>query len=119
MPRWPAVQHVSFPVRDPRRSAAFYRDLLGFQELATTDRIAELIVGETKFVLLRATDFVVPTEAHFGFQETSRTAVDEWGRRIRRSGAVIDFGPGVADWGGYTIYFRDPDGYRIEIWTNR
>ena len=117
MARWPAVQHLSFTVRDPERQRAYYRDFLGFTD-GGGDGIAELRAGATKLVLLRADRVAPPDNVHFGFQEPSRTAVDEWGRKARAAGLRIDFGPGVADWGGYVLYFRDPDGYQIEIWTD-
>src|SRR5687768_4752540 len=62
---WPAVQHLGLPVRDPRRSSAFYRDLLGFRELQANDHIAELTMGETRLVLLRAEEPVAPRDMHF------------------------------------------------------
>lgn len=119
MGRWPAVQHLSFPVRDVARSTAFYRDLLGFQELHVADDIAELVMGETKLVLLRARDDLgAPKDLHFGFHEASRTDVDDWGRRARARGTTIESGPGRAGWGGYVLHLRDPDGYLIEIWAD-
>ncbi len=117
MARWPAVQHLSFPVSDVRRASAFYRDLLGFREIHASDGIAELLMGETKLVLLKGTP-ETPKALHFGFREGSRTGVDEWARKARKAGARIEFGPGVAEWGGYVLYLRDPDGYQIEIWAD-
>ena len=118
MSPWPAVQHLSFPVRDVTRAAAFYRDLLGFRELRTSDQISELVMGETKLVLLKATDDVAaPKDLHFGFGESSRADVDEWARRAKTAGARVESGPGTTDWGGYVLYLRDPDGYLIEIWA--
>ncbi len=116
---WPAVQHLSFPVKDVRRAAAFYRDLLGFRELHTSDEIAELTMGETKLVLLRSSgDVAAPKDLHFGFREPSRDAVEEWGRKARDAGALVEFGPATAEWGGYVLHLRDVDGYLIEIWTD-
>lgn len=112
------MQHLSFPVRDVRRSAAFYRDLLGFDALREPDeRIAELTMGETKLVLLKGAGVAAPRELHFGFGEGSREAVDEWARKARGAGATIESGPATTEWGGYVLYLRDPDGYLIEIWA--
>jgi len=108
---------LSLTVRDPERSRAFYRDFLGFDDLGGHD-VAELSIGETKLVLLPGRDVSPPQDIHFGFGESSRSAVDEWARKARAAGLVIDSGPGTAEWGGYVIYFRDPDGYQIEIWTD-
>src|SRR2546428_2669105 len=116
---WPCVQHLSFPVRDVDRSRRFYRDFLGFADLgAAGPEIAELVIGGTKLVLLRAAHVEVPGALHFGFREPTRQAVDEWGGRARAANLEIEFGPAVAEWGGYVLYFRDPDGYQIEIWTD-
>lgn len=116
---WPAVQHLSFPVRDVRRSAAFYRDLLGFRELHASDAIAELLMGETKLVLLRASGAVTPPHGlHFGFHEDEPAGVDDWARKAKEAGAAVESGPARADWGGYVLYVRDPDGYLIEIWAD-
>jgi catechol 2,3-dioxygenase-like lactoylglutathione lyase family enzyme len=117
VPRWPAVQHLSLTVRDLDRSRAFYRDFLGFDDLGG-DGVAELRVGGTKLVLLPSQNVAPATGVHFGFQEPSRDAVDEWGRKARARELTVDFGPAVAEWGGYVLYFRDPDGYRIEIWSD-
>jgi catechol 2,3-dioxygenase-like lactoylglutathione lyase family enzyme len=93
MSRWPAVQHLSFPVRDVLRAAAFYRDFLGFSALREPDEhIAELAMGATKLVLLRGRA-EAPKELHFGFAETHE-GVDEWGRRARDAGVTVESGPG-------------------------
>lgn len=107
-------------MRDVRRASAFYRDFLGFSGISEPNEdIAELVMGETKLVLLRSSlEVVAPKELHFGFREGSRSAVDEWGRKARDAGVGIEFGPAQAEWGGYVLYLRDPDGYTIEIWTD-
>jgi catechol 2,3-dioxygenase-like lactoylglutathione lyase family enzyme len=112
------VQHLSFTVRDAERSRAFYRDFLGFEDLGGSGEIAELTIGETKLVLLPAGDRSARGDFHFGFRESDRASIDEWGRKARDAGLAIDFGPAVADWGGYVLYLRDPDGYQIEIWSD-
>jgi catechol 2,3-dioxygenase len=105
-------------VRDVPRASAFYRDLLGFTEIHVDDGIAELIMGETKLVLLRTTaEAAAPEQLHFGFRATDRSDVDDWGRRAQRAGAAIESGPAPAEWGGYAVYLRDPDSYLIEIWA--
>lgn len=119
MARWPAVQHLSFPVRDVRRASAFYRDVLGFRELHSGEGISELTMGETKLVLLKASgEVVAPKDLHFGFHEDSRAGVDEWGRKAREAGLTVESGPETTAWGGYVLYLRDPDGYLIEIWSD-
>lgn len=110
------MQHLSFPVADVPRAAAFYRDFLGFRALREPDEhIAELAMGATKLVLLRGRT-EAPKELHFGFAET-RDGVDEWGRKARAAGVTVESGPGKTEWGGYVLYLRDPDGYLIEIWA--
>ena len=112
------MQHLSFPVRDVRRAAEFYRDFLGFTALREPDEhIAELTMGETKLVLLHGTDFTAPKDLHFGFGEATRAAVDDWGRKARDARVTIESGPAQTEWGGYVLYLRDPDGYLIEIWS--
>lgn len=119
MPKWPAVQHLSFPVGDVARASAFYRDFLGFREHGVSEGIAELTMGATKLVLLRATGPVSPPrDLHFGFEESSAAAVDEWGKKARTAGVHVESGPGRTEWGGYVLYLRDPDGYQIEIWSD-
>lgn len=107
-------------MRDVRGASAFYRDFLGFSGSSTpNDDIAELVMGDTKLVLLRASgDVAAPKDLHFGFCEGSRAGVDEWGRKAREAGVKVESGPAQAEWGGYVLYLRDPDGYLIEIWTD-
>ena len=119
MPQWPAIQHLSFPVSDVRRAATFYRDFLGFTEVHVADGIAELSMGATKLVLLRATEAVsAPAKLHFGFRGANAHEVDEWADRARSAGATIESGPERTEWGGYALYLRDPDGYLIELWAD-
>jgi catechol 2,3-dioxygenase-like lactoylglutathione lyase family enzyme len=117
MSHWPAVQHLSFPVRDVGRAAAFYRDFLGFSALREPDEhIAELAMGATKLVLLRG-EPDAPKDLHFGFAEATRSLVGEWARKAREAGVTIESGPEATEWGGYVLYLRDPDGHLIELWS--
>lgn len=119
MNRFPHVQHLSLPVRDIEGETAFYRDFMGFPVDAASPDFVEIRAGGTLLALAKSDGAVShPEGLHFGFREGSRAAVDDWGRKARERGLRIDFGPAVAEWGGYVVYFRDPEGYQLEIWTD-
>ncbi len=117
MRRFNSIDHLSLPVRDIQGEREFYRDFLGLREGSTRPEYVEFWAGDALLALAKADRGSLPEGLHFGFKEESQEAVDEWGRKALDRGLRITFGPGLTDWGGYAVYFRDPEGFEIEIWT--
>lgn len=123
------ISFVTLAVADLDRTRAFYLDGLGWRaELDVPGEVLMIRVGE-KVVLslwhvdgfegevgpIRRGPGVVPvTLAHNVATEAEVEDILELARGL---GAEVT-GPQRRDWGGYTGYFTDPDGYRWEVAVN-
>ena len=116
------LTHIALSVRDPQRSLAFYRAVLGMVAVyedgafvqAQTPGSRDVIVFERSSRTAGKQGGV----AHFGFRltrpgdiERARQAILAAGGRITSTG---EFVPGEP-----YVFFRDPDGYEVEIWYER
>jgi predicted lactoylglutathione lyase len=123
------ISFVTLAVADLDASRAFYLDGLGWEaELHVPGEVLMLRAGEHLVLSLwserefeaevgpvRRGDGVVPlTLAH---NVATRAEVDEVLTLASRAGAAVS-SPVERDWGGYTGYFADPDGFRWEIAWN-
>ena len=99
------ISFVTLAVADLDRTRAFYVDGLGW-------RPEVFVPGEV--LMIKAGDkLVLSLWSEDGFE----AEVDEILELAVSLGA--ESSPGERrDWGGYTGYFADPDGYRWEIATN-
>ncbi|MCL2795832.1 MAG: VOC family protein [Microbacteriaceae bacterium] len=132
-PRLNRVNLICLGVTDLVRSLAFYRDGLGF-ETPNTDDNPEIVFFDnagTKLELypreLLAADInaetpppTVDTQAAFtgitlAYNAKSEAEVDAVFAKIESLGGTIAKAPERAFWGGYSGYFRDPDGYYWEV----
>ena len=131
----PRVTVITIGVDDLERSLAFYRDGLG---LPTQGIIgAEFEHGAVAFFDLQAGlklaiwsraniayDAGVPpgapstTELTLGHNVASRAEVDKVMEQAEKAGAVIVKPAQDTFWGGYSGYFKDPDGHLWEIVWN-
>jgi catechol 2,3-dioxygenase-like lactoylglutathione lyase family enzyme len=121
---------VTLAVRDLERTRAFYVDGLGWEpELDVPGEVLMVPVGERLVLSLwdraafeaevgepaQSGPGVVPvTLAHNVAHPRDVDAVLE---EARRAGAEV-VAAVVRDWGGYTGYFADPDGFRWEVAWN-
>lgn len=119
--------HVVFYVKDLDRSLAFYRDLLGFQEIgrAFGGAAAALTSGRThhELLLIEAGDASRPPSGrrlglyHIGIKigdslEDLRTAKAE----LERAGVTIT---GMSDHTvSQSLYLTDPDGNEVELYVD-
>jgi catechol 2,3-dioxygenase-like lactoylglutathione lyase family enzyme len=113
------LTHFAIAVRNPRRSFEFYRAILGVVAIYEDDAFIQAQTPGTRDVLVfernpRAAGKVGGV-AHFGFRltrardiERARHAIQSAGGRITDTG---EFVPGEP-----YVFFRDPDGYEVEIW---
>jgi len=119
--------HVVFYVRDLERSLAFYRDLLGFQEVRRifNGMAAALTSGRThhELLLIQVGDAPGPPSGrrrgfyHIGIKVGD--SLDELRaakRELDTSGIVID---GMSDHTvTQSLYLRDPDGNEVELYVD-
>lgn len=132
-PRLNRINLICLGVADLTRSRAFYRDGLGF-ETPNNEDSPEIVFfdnGGTKLELFQrealAADIggdnppatsdpgTVFTGITLAYNAKTREEVDAIFATIESIGGTIAKAPGLVFWGGYSGYFRDPDGYYWEV----
>ena len=112
------LTHIALAVTDPQRSFDFYRRVLG---VVAVYKQADFIQAQTP----GSRDVIVFERgrqagksggiAHFGFRLTKPGDIASARRAIKAAGGTItshgEFVPGEP-----YVFFRDPDGYEVEIW---
>ena len=113
------LTHVALAVRDPHRSFAFYRAVLGVVAVyedeafiqAQTPGTRDVIVFERNVQAAGAPGGV----AHFGFRLTRAADIEQARAAVAGAGGTItetgEFVPGEP-----YVFYHDPDGYLVEIW---
>ena len=114
------LTHLALHVSDLNRSFQFYHDVFGMLAVyrertfiqAQTPGSQDIIVFET------AEGDHIGTSGgikHFGFRLADPRDIDKAARAVEQAGGKIlergEFVPGEP-----YVFFRDPDGYEIEIW---
>lgn len=131
----PRISLVTLGVDDLERALVFYRDGLGLQTQGIIG--TEFEFGAVAFFDLSAglklaiwprasiahdTGLSVgptsSTEFTLGHNVASRAEVDAVLEQARQAGAVIVSPAQEAFWGGYSGYFKDPDGHLWEVAWN-
>ena len=124
----PRITMISLGVEDLDRAIAFYRDGLGLPLRDGPPGIAFFTTGSTWLALYPrdklAEDATVEAEGS-GFRGFSlahnvktRELVDETIHEAEIAGAEIVKQPRDVDWGGYSGYFKDLDGFLWEVAWN-
>ena len=125
----PRISLITLGVADLERSLAFYRDGLGLPVRAeSSSAIVFFDLGSTWLALYPrselAADVGVPP-AGSGFPAITlahnvreREDVDAVLAQASKAGAVIVRPARFTDWGGYSGYFKDPDGFPWEVAWN-
>jgi glyoxylase I family protein len=126
MPNFSKVSHTSFSVRDAERSAAFWRETLGFQDLEAVSgngwHGTVLLHPPTATVLevqqhdANAGDAFDPARTgfdHLGFKVDDPAELDDWQAHFER--LAVDHTPVVQRDYGAVLTFRDPDGIQFEM----
>lgn len=130
MPSVNGILEIALYVDDPQRSARFYQSLFGFSPLVVADRLVALAVREGQVLLLfkKKASLQLSPGAHDGDGQLHvafaivADEVDAWRVRLDECGIVIEEDR-AWERGGYSLYFRDPDGHLVElgspgIWAN-
>lgn len=112
------ISHLNLRVSDLERSAKFYCELFGMKEAFR--EMPSRIFLKTGKDLLTLSRGQVPTRKwgiHFGFEVSDRKQVLLWRKLLKQMGIEIIQERKEESGGG--LYFRDPDGYLIEIYYEK
>ena len=123
------VAVITLGVRDLQRARRFYREGLGWRIQQEEDNWVCFVLGNGSSALALypwedlAKDAEVPPEGS-GFRGVtlahnvrSRERVDQVLGEAERAGGKVVKRPRQTEWGGYSGYFADPEGYLWEVAT--
>ena len=113
------LTHIALPVKNIKRSSAFYHTILGTKEMYRyPDFIQVQTPGSRDIIVFQKQKRKVnriKNDFHFGFRLQKSLSTKKMIEAIRKAGGKIketgEFVPGEP-----YIFFYDPDGYEIEIW---
>jgi uncharacterized glyoxalase superfamily protein PhnB len=116
---------ASLTVSDLQRSLAWYRDVLGFtvaREYEREGRLTGVTLKAGNVQLLISQDNGVRGAERtkgegFSLMITTAQDVDQIAQRIRERGGTLDSEPADMSWGGRGFRLRDPDGFRLAMWS--
>ena len=124
----PRISMITLGVNNLEKSVAFYRDGLGFPKMDSEPEVAFFTLnGSWLGLYLRdalAQDALVPAESSgfIGFtlahNVASELEVDQVLELALSAGATLAKPAQKVSWGGYSGYFKDPDGFLWEVAYN-
>jgi catechol 2,3-dioxygenase-like lactoylglutathione lyase family enzyme len=124
----PRISMITLAVRDLAAAVRFYQDGLGFPRMESSPEVAFFTLDGTWLALYGrealAEDATVPAEGQ-GFEGFtlahnvhSEAEVNSVVAQATAAGATLVKPPGKVFWGGYSGYFKDPDGHLWEVAYN-
>lgn len=124
----PRISMITLGVRDLATSVKFYKEGLGFPRMESPPEVAFFTLNGSWLGLYGrdalAEDANVSADGH-GFESfalahnvQSEAEVDTVMKQAIAAGATVVKQPQKVFWGGYSGYFKDPDGHLWEIAHN-
>ena len=124
----PRISMITLGVDDLERSVRFYRDGLGFPQLESSPGVAFFTLNGTWLGLYGRAELAqdaTVAAAGEGFNSfsiahnlASEEEVDAAMSEAIAAGAILVKTPQQVFWGGYSGYFKDPDGHLWELAYN-
>lgn len=113
------LTHIALAVRDPQRSLEFYQQVFGVVPVYRDDGFVQAQTPGSRDVLVfekgESRGGSSGGIAHFGFRLVDPADIDAAVTAVERAGGTVidrgDFIPGEP-----YVFFRDPDGYVVEMW---
>jgi catechol 2,3-dioxygenase-like lactoylglutathione lyase family enzyme len=113
------LNHVALTVTDPERSAAFYGEHFGLVETIMKDGHLWILGAADGSELAISDSEPMPPELprtnHFGFRLADAAAVHAARERFRAAGVTEVEWQDDGNW--VRVQILDPDGYRVEVYT--
>ena len=113
------LTHIAVQVTDPERTRKFYQAVFDMECMYDEGDMIQLTTpGCHDILVFEKADKRVITEsgiAHFGFRLRDPGAMENMLLKVRHAGGEIlekgEFVPGSP-----YVFFKDPDGYIVEVW---
>ena len=113
------LTHIALPVKDVKRSSAFYKKVFGAKEMYQELDFIQVQTPGSKdiivFVKKNSSKGKIIPGFHFGFRLPKPSGMKNMIQLIKKAGGKIketgEFIPGEP-----YVFFYDPDGYEVEIW---
>jgi catechol 2,3-dioxygenase-like lactoylglutathione lyase family enzyme len=113
------LTHIALAVRDAKRALQFYQKVFGVVAVYQEDGFIQAQTPGSRDVLVfeeRPAKAGLPGGvAHFGFRLVEAADIDSALCAVKAAGGEIlclgEFCPGEP-----YLFFRDPDGYEVEVW---
>ena len=113
------LTHIALPVKDVKRSSAFYKMVFGAKEMYHDPDFIQVQTPGSKDIIVfmkksGSKEKIIPG-FHFGFRLPKPSGIKNMIQLIKKAGGKIketgEFIPGEP-----YVFFYDPDGYEVEIW---
>ena len=121
------VHHIGLSVTDLHRSKAFYQELFGWKEVGSDPKLgyAFLSDGKNAVTLWQQSERSYTKASaglhHFALAVGSVDALTQAEQILRKKGIRIHYDrivpTGFAGWREAELYFYDPDGIRVELFS--
>ena len=114
------LTHLAIAVRDLNRTLHFYHAVFDMQVMYHEEDFLQLTTPGAHDVIVFLKKDTGPIGetggiAHFGFRLKDPKDIDAITQRVINAGGTIieqgEFSPGYPK-----LFFRDPDGYEVEVW---
>jgi len=119
MPTIYGILESALYVTDLEKSSQFYRKLFGFELIDSSQRLCAMGVAAGQILLLfkrgASSDHDGAGRLHLAFSVPA-SDLDNWERFLSENGIAIENRKNW-DYGGRSIYFRDPDQHLLELAT--
>jgi catechol-2,3-dioxygenase len=110
-----AINHLNIRVRDPAKSSKFYQEVLGMRvAFSEMPRAIFLSSGRGLLTLARTKRRPRTGVMHFGFRVKNKAEYARWKSWLQGKKVTIKSEREEESGGG--LYFKDPDGYTIEVY---
>lgn len=118
-PKTYGLTHMAVGVKDLQKTKAFYQSVFDMEVMYDEPDFIQLTTpGAHDIIVFEKTKSATGNSggiAHFGFRLRNAGDIDAMEKKIREAGGVItdqgEFLPGSP-----YIFFKDPDGYEVEVW---
>ena len=107
------INHVNIAVSDLDKSQKFYSEVFGMKEAYRIPQFRFLTCGKD-LLTLQIGEPINAESNHFGFDVNNKDELNKWKDWLKEKNISID--SFRVNKGSAGIYFRDPDGNRIEIY---